>query len=103
MQVLASAGAAHKESKTVDHTRFEGLAKEVASCRSRRQVLRALAVGSGLGALALLGVKGEAQANGTCIEYGNQCGSDEHCCGNLICPISIGTCHQPEGGHRRRR
>jgi hypothetical protein len=103
MQVLAGAGTVHKESTTVDQIRFEGLAKEVAGSRSRRQVLRALAVGSGLGALALLGVKGEAQANGTCIEYGNSCGSDADCCGDLRCPISIGLCHQPEGGHRRRR
>jgi hypothetical protein len=103
MQVLAGAGTVHKESTTVDQIRFEGLAKEVAGSRSRRQVLRALAVGSGLGALALLGVKGEAQANGTCIEYGNACGSDVDCCGNLRCPISIGLCHQPEGGNRRRR
>jgi hypothetical protein len=87
----------------VEHTRFEGLAKEVARSRSRRQVLRALAVGSGIGALALLGVKGEAQANATCIVYGNQCGSDADCCGKLICPKSIGLCHQPEAGHRRRR
>jgi hypothetical protein len=87
----------------VEHTRFDRLAKEVARSRSRRQVLRGLAVGSGLGALALLGVKAEAQANSTCVQHGNQCGSDEHCCGNLICPISIGLCHQPEGGRRRRR
>jgi hypothetical protein len=103
MQVLAGAGTVHKESTTVDQIRFEGLAKEVAGSRSRRQVLRALAVGSGLGALALLGVKAEAQANATCIAYGNACGSDADCCGDLRCPISIGLCHQPEGGHRRRR
>jgi diaminopimelate epimerase len=84
----------------VAQTRFEGLAREVAGSRSHRQVLRALAVGSGLGALALLGVKAEAQANATCVEHGNQCGSDAECCGNLRCLGDL--CHQPEGGRRRR-
>ena len=87
----------------MENTRFDGLAKEVARNRSRRLVLRGLAMSSGLGALALLGVKGTAQAGSTCVQHGEQCGSDEHCCGNLICPSSIGLCHQPEGGRRRRR
>jgi hypothetical protein len=97
MQVLASAGAAHKESTTVDQIRFEGLAKEIAGSRSRRQVLRALAVGSGLGALALLGVKAEGQAVSTCTKQGDQC-SPGSCCGGLVCD---GIC-VPSKGHVRR-
>ena len=99
MQVLAGAGTVHKESTTVDQIRFEGLAKEVAGSRSRRQVLRALAVGSGIGALALLGAKGETQAVSTCVQHGDQCRSSEDCCGGLVCD---GICVPLKGGHRRR-
>src|SRR5919112_591265 len=63
MQVLASAGAGHKESKTVDQTRFEGLAKEIAGSRSRRQVLRGLAAGVGGGAFALLTARSSEAAS----------------------------------------
>ena len=81
----------------MDQIRFEGLAKEVAGSRSRRQVLRALAVGSGIGALALLGVKAEAEAVSTCTKHGDPCSSDS-CCGGLVCD---GIC-VPSKGRRRR-
>ena len=87
----------------MENTRFDGLAKEISRSRSRRQVLRGLSVGSGIGALTLLGVKAEAQAGSICLQRGDPCGSDTDCCGDLRCPISIGLCHQPEGKGRRRR
>jgi len=92
VQVLAGAGAAHKESTTVDQIRFEGLAKEVAGSRSRRQVLRALAVGSGLGAMALLGLKGEAQAFNPCDGTGSKPQFCEQCCGAVNTGGDVGRC-----------
>ncbi len=87
----------------MENTRFDGLAKEVAGSRSRRQVLRALAVGSGLGALALLGLKDEAQAVSTCTKHGDQCAGDPgttgSCCGGLVC---VGECVPPKREKRRR-
>ena len=62
----------------MEHTRFDGLAKEVSRSRSRRQVLRGLAMGSGIGALALLGVKSqEAAARVVCDGGTRHCGRNE--------------------------
>ncbi len=87
----------------MENTRFDGLAKEVARSRSRRQVLRGLAVGSGIGAVALLGLKGEAQAVSTCGKHGDLCtgdpGTTGSCCGGLVC---VGVCRPPKRERRRR-
>ena len=82
----------------MENTRFDGLAREVARSRSRRQVLRGLAVGSGIGALALLGLKGETQADSTCGKHGDPCTTGS-CCGGLVCD---GICVPPRGQKRRR-
>jgi hypothetical protein len=74
----------------VDETRFDHLAKSVAS--SRRKLLRGLAVAAGGGLLAA-GEFGKADA-AVCRQHGQICREDANCC--------FGTCSKPDATGRRR-
>lgn len=74
--------------------RFDDLTKTLATGTSRRLVLKALGGVVAAGVLALFGprrTEALPKKKTRCAQQGEACGSDEQCCGSLVCRGNVCT------------
>jgi hypothetical protein len=79
----------------MEPTRFDRLAKGLVHVRSRRDLLRVLATGCGLGVATHLSRRLHAEA-AACAGRGKPCTNNEDCCGELRCDGVVCGAPKPE-------